>query len=46
MSGHLRSRATHAARKHKHRVVHDHGSLTMAQIWVVKFSRIAQWPGT
>lgn len=32
MSGHLRSRAKRAARKHKHQVVRDHGSLTMAQM--------------
>ncbi|AYR24233.1 hypothetical protein [Herbaspirillum rubrisubalbicans] len=32
MSGHLRSRAKRAARKHKHHVVRDHGSLTMAQM--------------
>lgn len=32
MSGHLRSRAKRAARKHKHQVVRDHGGLTMAQM--------------
>lgn len=32
MSGHLRSRAKRAARRYKHQVVRDHGSLTMAQM--------------
>ena len=32
MSGHLRSRAKRAARKHKHHVVRDHRNLTMAQM--------------
>ena len=32
MNGYLRSRPKHTARKHKHQVVRDHGSLMTAQM--------------